>query len=87
LVLNVEHGWDPTWLREARTKARLTQSYVAAAVGVSEPTVNRWETGERTPRFEHVCALTVVLNTPYTIIGTPRGTRRTNPPPSQKDSP
>jgi DNA-binding transcriptional regulator YiaG len=36
-------------LAEIRSRARLSQSAIARAVGVSRPTVLRWEAGERRP--------------------------------------
>lgn len=36
--------------RSLREEAGLTQAEVAQALGVSRPTVVRWENGERTPR-------------------------------------
>ena len=39
----------PTFIRELRRYTRLTQEKFAAKVGVSFPTVNRWENGKATP--------------------------------------
>ncbi|MFK4037618.1 helix-turn-helix transcriptional regulator [Nonomuraea wenchangensis] len=36
--------------RELRQAAGLTQAEIAAAVGVAQPTVALWETGQRVPR-------------------------------------
>ena len=41
---------DPARRREARLKHGLTQHQVARHVGVSQPTIQRWETGQRNPR-------------------------------------
>ena len=44
----------PSERREIRELAGLTQSEVAAALGVSAPALSRWETGDRVPRRDHL---------------------------------
>lgn len=45
-------------IREARTRAGLTQFAFAVRVGASLPTVTRWEAGTHVPRhYLHVVAL------------------------------
>ena len=50
-------GWEPSPLGAAilaaRKRAGLTQAQVAAAVGVSRPFYQNWESGYRTPSDEH----------------------------------
>jgi transcriptional regulator with XRE-family HTH domain len=41
-------------LREARTRARLSQAEVARRLGTSQPVVARWETGVRSPSYAHL---------------------------------
>lgn len=41
---------DPARRREARTRLGLTQTQIARHVGVTQPTIQRWETGARHPR-------------------------------------
>ena len=41
-------------LRAWRVKGKLSLEDVASAAGVSRSTVNNWETGNSTPRTEHV---------------------------------
>ena len=45
----------------ARREAGLTQTQLAAAVGVREDTVASWEAGRRQPRVVHVRALARAL--------------------------
>ncbi len=44
-------------LKELRNEAGLTQTKVAKAIGVSEPTISLWERGERTPNIEMLSKL------------------------------
>jgi transcriptional regulator with XRE-family HTH domain len=41
---------DPALRRLLRERAGLTQGQLASAVGVSRPSVTRWESGIRSPR-------------------------------------
>lgn len=41
---------DAARRRAARTKHGLTQHQLARHVGVTQPTIQRWETGQRNPR-------------------------------------
>ncbi len=41
-------------IREARRRAGLTQSELAASMGTAQSTIVRWERGERSPTFEIV---------------------------------
>jgi transcriptional regulator with XRE-family HTH domain len=40
---------EPTVRRLLRQRAQLSQREVAAALGVTHPTLSRWEAGRRTP--------------------------------------
>lgn len=42
----------PRDARRQRERAGLTQAQLAAYLGVSRPTVTRWELGDRSPRGE-----------------------------------
>lgn len=57
-VLHVTAGLR---IRRRRTAAGLTQAQLAAAVGVAQATVVRWEAGERRASTPHAQALTRVL--------------------------
>ena len=48
-------------LRNLRKKAGLTQEQLAIAINVSLKTVQRWELGQREPRFEDIKALAIAL--------------------------
>lgn len=50
-----------TNIRRLRRAARLTQSALAARVGVEVLTVSRWERAERVPRQDHLVGLAEVL--------------------------
>lgn len=56
--------------RRRRTAARLSLSEVAQAVGVSAPTISRWERGQRMPRGAHAVAFLQLLES---IDDSPRG--------------
>jgi HTH-type transcriptional regulator/antitoxin MqsA len=45
---------EPALRRLVRERAGLTQQDVALAIGVSRPTVSRYEAGQRTPRRDHL---------------------------------
>ena len=40
----------------AREAAGLSQGYIAARLGVTQPTVSRWESGDRTISIGHLTA-------------------------------
>lgn len=40
---------SPTWIKELRTRLRLTQDGLAQLIGVTFSTVNRWERGHVFP--------------------------------------
>lgn len=45
-----------------------TQEDLAAAIGVRQSTVYRWEIGERIPRLQHQLALVDVLGQPHSFL-------------------
>jgi len=47
--------------REIRKRARLSQSEVAAAVGVTQPTVGAWEAGRMMPHGKAAAAYAALL--------------------------
>ena len=47
-------------LKDHRTRRRLTQEYVADALGVSRQAVSKWETGESEPTMSNLTALAKV---------------------------
>lgn len=51
-------------LRALRRACRLTQQQVATAVGVSLPTIQRWEAGTTAPKYTQAHALAQVLRVP-----------------------
>jgi len=54
---------EPRVRKALRQAAGLTQEEVGAAVGVSGPTVSRWETGHRSPRGDALDSYAEVLAT------------------------
>lgn len=50
-------------IRESRQASGLTQDALAARLGVSQPTVNRWETGENEPGHGQIERLAEALST------------------------
>ncbi|HXF71947.1 MAG TPA: helix-turn-helix domain-containing protein [Actinomycetota bacterium] len=48
-------------LRALREELGLSQAAVAAALGVRQPSVSRWETGKARPRPRHAVALLRLL--------------------------
>ena len=48
-------------LRELRTRLYMTQVELAERVGVSEPTIVSWETGQRVPRLRNIPKLAEAL--------------------------
>lgn len=49
-------------IRRLRQQANLSQEQLAAAIGVRQATVSRWEKGAITPRLSVVVAIASVLN-------------------------
>lgn len=47
-------------LKDHRTRCKLTQEYVAEAVGVSRQAVSKWETGESEPTMSNLTLLAKV---------------------------
>ncbi len=47
-------------LKDHRTRCKLTQEYVAEAVGVSRQAVSKWETGESAPTMSSLTLLAKV---------------------------
>ncbi len=47
-------------LKDHRTRCKLTQEYVAEAVGVSRQSVSKWETGESEPTMSNLTLLAKV---------------------------
>jgi len=50
-----------TWLRGLRKARRWSQAALAAHLGVSPRTIQRWETGEEAPSRQHWIALDALL--------------------------
>lgn len=55
-------------IRQARKSRGLTQAELAEQLGLSEMTVRRWESGQRSPRMEEIQKLAVVLGVPVTEL-------------------
>lgn len=55
-------------LQEAREAGGLTQQDLAEQVGVTQPQIARWETGEREPRVRVAVRLAEVLGTTANAI-------------------
>ena len=51
----------PEALRAAAEQAGLTDTQIAAAVGVSQQTVGSWKAGRKSPRGKHLMALVDVV--------------------------
>jgi transcriptional regulator with XRE-family HTH domain len=49
-------------IREARKAKGLTQAELGGLVGVSQPTIGRWETNQLTPKLADLAALVTVLD-------------------------
>jgi transcriptional regulator with XRE-family HTH domain len=49
-------------LREARTRAALSQLALAAAIGVTQPTISKWELGDQCPDEAAKIALAETLD-------------------------
>ncbi len=68
-------------LRERRLELGLSQAYVAKAVGVSESTISRWESGNiANMKRPYIVAYARALHvSPADIIGDPSGNSRSEP--------
>lgn len=44
-------------LKAARERRKLTQQAIAEALGVSQPTIHSWESGETMPRMKRLAAV------------------------------
>lgn len=60
--LDIEQPAIGQLIRELRQTLRLTQEKFAAQLGVSFPTINRWENGHATPSRLAVKQIDVLLN-------------------------
>ncbi len=52
---------QPSPIRAARIAAGMTQQQLADALGISQVSVTRWETGEREPRVSTLKRIASVL--------------------------
>ena len=48
-------------VKELRTAAGMTQKALADQLGVTVPTVSKWELGQRTPELERVFRMTLIF--------------------------
>ncbi len=55
-------------VRELRTAAGMTQKELADQLGVTVPTVSKWELGQRTPELEKVFRMTLIFGVPIEKI-------------------
>lgn len=55
-------------VRELRTAAGMTQQALAEQVGVTVPTVSKWELGQRMPEWETAFRLSRIFNVPLDQI-------------------
>lgn len=55
-------------VKELRTKAGMTQKDLADQLGVTVPTVSKWELGQRTPELERVFRMTLIFGVPIEEI-------------------
>lgn len=55
-------------VKELRTKAGMTQKALADQLGVTVPTVSKWELGQRTPELERVFRMTLIFGVPIEEI-------------------
>ena len=55
-------------VRELRTAAGMTQKVLADQLGVTVPTVSKWELGQRTPELEKVFRMTLIFGVPIEEI-------------------
>ena len=51
-------------VKELRTAAGMTQKALADQLGVTVPTVSKWELGQRTPELERVFRMTLIFGGP-----------------------
>ena len=55
-------------VKELRTAAGMTQQALADQLGVTVPTVSKWELGQRTPELERVFRMTLIFGVPIEEI-------------------
>ena len=55
-------------VKELRTAAGMTQKALADQLGVTVPTVSKWELGQRTPELERVFRMTMIVGVPIEEI-------------------
>ena len=55
-------------VKELRTAAGITQKALADQLGVTVPTVSKWELGQRTPELERVFRMTLIFGVPIEEI-------------------
>lgn len=55
-------------VKELRTAAGMTQKALADQLGVTVPTVSKWELGHRTPELERVFRMTLIFGVPIEEI-------------------
>lgn len=55
-------------VKELRTAAGMTQKVLADQLGVTVPTVSKWELGQRTPELEKVFRMTLIFGVPIEEI-------------------
>ncbi len=61
MAMTASEGSLSQAIRAARTQRSLTQGELAARLGVSQGTISFWESGNETPRVEHLIALALEL--------------------------
>ena len=55
-------------VKELRTAAGMTQKALADQLGVTVPTVSKWELGQRTPELERDIRMTLIFGVPIEEI-------------------
>ena len=55
-------------VKELRTAAGMTQKALADQLGVTVPTLSKWELGQRTPELERVFRMTLIFGVPIEEI-------------------
>ena len=55
-------------VKELRTAAGMTQKALADQLGVTVPTVSKWQLGQRTPELERVFRMTLIFGVPIEEI-------------------